>query len=60
MSMSHLHWGAQNWTQHSRCGLTSAEQQGRITSLDLLAVFSLMLLGIPLVFFAARAHLCFI
>ncbi|KAK4826848.1 hypothetical protein QYF61_011716 [Mycteria americana] len=35
MSMSHLYWGAQHWTQHSRC-LTSAEQRGRITSLHLL------------------------
>ena len=25
MSMSLLYWGAQNWTQHSSCGLTSAE-----------------------------------
>ena len=25
MSMSLLYWGAWNWTQHSRCGLTSAE-----------------------------------
>jgi len=34
-SMSALYWGAQNWTQHSRCGLTSVEQEGRIISLDL-------------------------
>ena len=27
---------AQNWIQESRCGLTSAEQRGRITSVDLL------------------------
>ena len=25
MSMSFLYWGTQNWTQHSRCGPTSAE-----------------------------------
>ena len=24
MSMPFWHWGAQNWTQHTRCGLTSA------------------------------------
>ncbi|KAK4815519.1 hypothetical protein QYF61_003211 [Mycteria americana] len=29
--------GAQNWTQYSRYGLNSAEQQGRINSLNLLA-----------------------
>ena len=29
--------GAQNWTQHSRCCLTSAEHRGRITALVLLA-----------------------
>lgn len=35
-SMSPLRWRAQNWTQYSRCGLTSAEERGRITSLSLL------------------------
>ena len=30
MPMSLLYWGAQDWTQYSRCGLTSAEQKGRI------------------------------
>lgn len=29
-----LHWGNQNWTQHFRCGLTIAEQRGRINSHD--------------------------
>ena len=31
-----LHWGAQNWTQHSRCALTSARERGRIAPLGLL------------------------
>lgn len=35
-SISPLCWRAQNWTQYSRCGLTSAEERGRITSLSLL------------------------
>uniref|UniRef100_A0A8C5UE02 Multiple EGF like domains 6 n=1 Tax=Malurus cyaneus samueli TaxID=2593467 RepID=A0A8C5UE02_9PASS len=35
-SMSFLN-GGQNWTQHSRCGLTSAEYRGRIPALVLLA-----------------------
>jgi len=33
--------GAQNWTQHARYDLTSAEQRGRITFLDLLAMLCL-------------------
>ena len=32
---------AQNWTQYSRCGLTSAEYRGTITSLLLLATLFL-------------------
>ncbi|PKU41437.1 dystrophin isoform x3 [Limosa lapponica baueri] len=35
-SLSFLKWGAQNWTQYSRWGLTRAEKKGRITSLELL------------------------
>jgi len=27
ISMPLFYWGAQNWTQHSRCGLTSTEQR---------------------------------
>jgi len=42
MSMSLLCWGAQNWTQRSRCNLTSAEQKGRLTSLLLMAMFPLV------------------
>lgn len=34
--------GGQNWTQHLRCGLTSAEERGGFTSLHLLAVLLLM------------------
>ncbi|KAK4809169.1 hypothetical protein QYF61_006427 [Mycteria americana] len=55
-SVSLLYWGAQNWTQHPRCGLTSAELRGRITFLELLAVLYLMQPRIPLAFCAARAH----
>ena len=36
MSMSVSYWGAQHWTQSSRCGLTSAEPRGRMPSLNLL------------------------
>ena len=50
-----LYWGAQHWTQHSRYGLTSTEQRGRITSLDLLAILHLMLATVPLTF-ATGAH----
>jgi len=35
--MSLLHWGLHIWMHYSRWGLTSAEQRGRITSLELLA-----------------------
>ena len=35
-SISVFYWRAQNWPQYSRCGLTNAEQRGRITSLGLL------------------------
>ncbi|GAB0193852.1 mitochondrial enolase superfamily member 1 [Grus japonensis] len=48
ISMSLLYWGAQNWTQLSRCGLTSAEQMERITSLNLLAMLCLIQPRIPL------------
>jgi len=37
-----LKWGAQNWTQHCRWGLTRAEQRGRRTSLALLPTLLLM------------------
>lgn len=33
---------AQNWTQHSQCGLTSADWRGSTTSLDLLVTLLLM------------------
>lgn len=41
-AMSFLSWRAQNWTQHSHCGFTSAEQMGIISSLALLAMLFLM------------------
>ena len=37
-----FNWGAQNWTQYSRCGLTRVEYRGRITCLSLLAMLFLM------------------
>lgn len=40
-SMSSLHWGVQHWAQSSRCGFTRAEQTGRTTFLDLLAMLFL-------------------
>ena len=55
-SMSSLCRGAQNWTQYSRGGLTSAEWRGRLTSLDLLATLLLMQPRQLLAAFAARAH----
>lgn len=41
-SMSFLCWGPQNWVQHSRWGLTRAEQRDSIPSFPLLAVLLLM------------------
>jgi len=55
MSMSLWYWEAQNVTQHSSCGLTSAERRGRITLLDLMATLLLMQPRIPLAFFDMRA-----
>jgi len=57
MSTSLSYLGAQNWTQHSRWGLTSAEQKERIPSLHLLATLCPMQSRTPLVraVFAARA-----
>lgn len=42
MSMSFLYWRTQNWTQHSRSGLTSAGQRKIITFLHQLATLYLM------------------
>ena len=56
ISTSFSHWGAQNWAQWSRCGLTSAEQRVRILSLDLLAILCPMQPMLSLTFFAAWAH----
>ena len=55
LSLSLLSWGAQHRTQPSRGGLTSAEQRGRISSLDLLATLLLVQPRTPLAFFAASA-----
>ena len=54
--MSLLYWEVQNWTQYSSCGLTSAEQRGKISSIDLLPVLCLMQLRIPFAAFAARSY----
>jgi len=40
------------------CGITSAKQRGRITSLNLLEIFLLMQPRIPSAGFAAKAHWC--
>ena len=55
-SMSFLWWGAQNWTQHSRCSLTSTEYRGTITALLLLATPYLIPARMPLAFLATWAH----
>lgn len=54
-SISLLHWGAHNWTQHSNCGLTSAELTGRISFYNLLAALRIMQPRTPFAFCAARA-----
>ena len=48
--------GLQSWTQDSRLGLTRAEQRGRITSPDLLAILLLMQPRIWLAFWAVSTH----
>lgn len=49
VSISHMYWEAQNWTQYSRYGLTCAEGKNQ-SSLDLLATL-LMQPRIPPIFF---------
>lgn len=56
MSRSFFYWGAQNQTQYSRYGFISAEQKGRITSLNLLATLLLIQPMLPRPFFSAKAH----
>ena len=56
MSMPPLYLGGQKWIQLSRYGLTSAEQRGRITSLNTMATLQLMQPRIPLTSFATGAH----
>lgn len=53
-SVSLLYWRAWNWTQRSECGPTSAEERGKIISIDLLATLLLMQPRIPLSFLVAR------
>lgn len=36
--MSVLYWGLQNWIRYPRCDLTIAQQRGKITSFNLLAL----------------------
>ena len=55
-STSLLYWGLYIWMQYARWSLTSAEQWGRITSLNLLTTFLLMQPRIWLSFWAVRAH----
>lgn len=43
-----LYWGPLNWTQHSKCGLTSVEQGRRMASVDLLSKLCLRHPRIPL------------
>ena len=49
------HWGAQTWAQHCRHGLTSTEQRGRVTSLQLLAMLCPVQPRVPLSVFVKRA-----
>lgn len=59
MSLSLLHWVAKNWREDLSYGLTSAEENWSIASLDLLAVFYLMqhrIPSAPSAVFAARTH----
>lgn len=55
-SLSFLNCRMQNWTQYSRFGLTRTGRRGRITSLNLPAVFLLIYLKIPLTFLVTSAH----
>lgn len=52
MSVSFLHWEAQNWAWYSPCGLKT----GKNTSLHLLRTFLLMQPSMSLAFVAAGAH----
>lgn len=55
MSMSLLHWGAQNWTQHSKC-VSPVLNKREVSPLDLLAVLCLMQPRMLLSFFATRVY----
>ena len=56
-SLSFLYWGAQNWTQHSKCGLTSTE--GGSPPLTCWPCFFFNEPRMPLPFLATRAHCWF-
>ena len=56
MSTSLLKCSAQNWTQYSNCGLTSATKRGRITSLDLLEMHLWMGDKVRLAFLTTSPH----
>ena len=55
-----LYRGAQHCAQYSSCGLTSAEQRERITSLELLATLCLTQPTVLLATFAPKAHWRFV
>ena len=54
-----LYWGAQNWTQYFKCGLTNAKKRESSASLDLLVTFLLMQPKILLAFLSTGAQHCF-
>lgn len=54
-SVTFSYWAAQNWTEHFRWGLSSAEN-GWITSLKLLAAFFLMKPRRLVAFFTVQVH----
>ena len=56
-SLSFVNWGAQNRTQEAKCGLSRAEQRGRIISFSLLTTLFVMY-RMRLAFWAIRAHCC--
>lgn len=54
-STSLLYWGAHSWKQYSRCGITSAEQRWRITSINFLAILCIVQPRLLLAFLSVRA-----
>lgn len=51
-----LYWEAWNRSQHSTCSLSSAEQKGRISPLELLAILFLTQPRMLLAFFTSKMH----